>query len=204
MDKVIKETLNYYDENAKTYFDSTVKANMEETYYKFLRHIKMNGYILDFGCGSGRDSKYFIDNGYKVKAIDGSLELCKLASIYIGKPVIHQNFLELDDENIFDGIWACSSILHLPPKDLLKVLRKMIDALKNNGWIYTCFKNGDGEEILNGRYFNYLTKEKFVELLELFPELKLEESYETKSVTNINEVRYWNNFFIKKRIKDKK
>lgn len=34
--------------------------------------------ILDFGCGSGRDTKYFISRGYQVDAIDGSKELAKL------------------------------------------------------------------------------------------------------------------------------
>ena len=39
--------------------------------------------ILDFGCGSGRDSKYFLEKGYTVRAIDGSEKLCELASKYI-------------------------------------------------------------------------------------------------------------------------
>ena len=34
-------------------------------------------HILDFGCGSGRDTKYFLEQGFQVTAIDGSAELCK-------------------------------------------------------------------------------------------------------------------------------
>lgn len=33
--------------------------------------------ILDFGCDSGRDTKYFLEKGYQVAAIDGSAELCR-------------------------------------------------------------------------------------------------------------------------------
>lgn len=45
--------------------------------------------LLDFGCGSGRDTKYFIDNGYEVDAMDGSKELCKAATKYTGIKVQH-------------------------------------------------------------------------------------------------------------------
>ena len=71
-------TLEYYNKNAKIYCEQTLEGNMQENYDKFLQHLPSNAYILDFGCGSGRDSKYFIEKGYKVKAIDGSIEMCKL------------------------------------------------------------------------------------------------------------------------------
>ena len=43
--------------------------------------------ILDLGCGSGRDTRYFLERGYQVNAIDGSAELCALASEYTKIPV---------------------------------------------------------------------------------------------------------------------
>ena len=73
-------TIEYYNKNAETYFEQTVEANLQVVYDEFLSRIPAKSYILDFGCGSGRDSKFFIENGYKVKAIDGSIEMCKLAS----------------------------------------------------------------------------------------------------------------------------
>ena len=64
------DTLNYYNENAELYCEQTKVGNVQENYDRFLRTIPDGSYILDFGCGSGRDSKYFIENGYKVRAID--------------------------------------------------------------------------------------------------------------------------------------
>ena len=133
-------TLEYYNKNAKTYCEQTLEGNMQENYDKFLKHLTTSAYILDFGCGSGRDSKYFIEKGYKVKAIDGSIEMCKLASKYINQEVICMNFEELKDINTYDGIWACSSILHVEKEKLPDILNKMINALKVNGIIYTSFK----------------------------------------------------------------
>lgn len=53
---------------------------------------------------------YFIKNGYKVRAVDGSIEMCKLASNYINQEVECMKFEKLNDINVYDGIWACSSI----------------------------------------------------------------------------------------------
>ena len=158
-------TLEYYNKNAKTYCDQTLVGNLQENYNKFLEHLQPNAYILDFGCGSGRDSKYFLDNGYKVKAIDGSIEMCKLASKYINQEVTCMKFDELNDINTYDGIWACSSILHIEKENLSDILIKMISSLKVNGIIYTSFKIGTGYAIKEGKYYNYLTKDEMIQIL---------------------------------------
>ena len=68
--------------------------------------------VLDFGCGSGRDTKYFLEHGMHVEATDGSEELCRIASDYAGIPVKRMLFQELKETEKYAGIWACSSILH--------------------------------------------------------------------------------------------
>ena len=58
------DTLKYYNDNAEKYFEQTINADLDINYQKVLKHIKKSSYILDFGCGSGRDSKFFIKNGF--------------------------------------------------------------------------------------------------------------------------------------------
>lgn len=89
---------------------STVTVDFQHTQDRFLSFLPINAFILDFGCGSGRDTKYFMEHGYRVEATDGSEELCKLASTYIGVSVKYMLFQELDEQKKYDGIWACSSI----------------------------------------------------------------------------------------------
>ena len=98
---------------------------MHITQDRFLRVLAENRFILDFGCGSGRDTKYFLSKGYQVEATDGSSELCKLASAFTGIKVKEMLFQDLDASDKYDGIWACSSILHLSKKKLLPVSRRM-------------------------------------------------------------------------------
>lgn len=68
-------TLKYYNQNADQFAQGTLAVNFVETQEKFLSKLGEGSYILDFGCGSGRDTKYFILRGYKVDAADGSEEL---------------------------------------------------------------------------------------------------------------------------------
>lgn len=111
----------------------------------FCKSINPGAYILDFGCGAGRDTKYFLDQGYLVEAIDGSEQLCQIASKHTGIKVRQMLFQELKVNEKYDGIWACASILHLPKKELKEVFKKMLTALKPGGRIYTSFKYGEYE-----------------------------------------------------------
>jgi 2-polyprenyl-3-methyl-5-hydroxy-6-metoxy-1,4-benzoquinol methylase len=192
-------TLNYYDSNAKSYFENTMQGNFQENYDRFLNKIPKGAFILDFGCGSGRDSKYFLENGYEVEAIDGSIEMCKLASEYIGQDVKCMKFEELNEEDTYDGIWACSSILHVTKEELPKILEKMINALKQDGIIYTSFKKGKGYEIKEGKYYNFLTKEELESILEkLEMNVELIEYFETIGSTQRSNGVIWTNYIIQK------
>lgn len=76
----MNNTINYYNQNAESFIANTQNADMYLTQERFLRLLDANTSILDFGCGSCRDTKYFLEKGYQVTAIDGSAELCRLAS----------------------------------------------------------------------------------------------------------------------------
>ncbi len=193
-------TLEYYNKNAELYCEQTLIGDLQENYDKFLKHLPKNAYILDFGCGSGRDRKYFKENGYKVKPIDGSDEMCKLASKYLNQDVSCMKFDELNDINIYDGIWACSSILHVEKENLPSILIKMIDALKKNGIIYASFKVGTGYEIKEEKYYNFISKDEMIQILEkLERNVKLIDYFETIPSTKRNAKNtIWGNFIIKK------
>ena len=59
-------TIDYYNKNAEKYTSKTINADMSRQYEMFLKYIKQGGRILDYGCGSGRDSLYFKQLGILV------------------------------------------------------------------------------------------------------------------------------------------
>ncbi|MBQ3545706.1 MAG: class I SAM-dependent methyltransferase [Lachnospiraceae bacterium] len=191
-------TLGYYDNHADEFYNSTVNVEFKSTQENFLSKLKKGSYILDFGCGSGRDTKYFLEKGYKVDAIDGSKQLCKLASEYTGKKVKNMFFQELSEKAKYDGIWACSSILHLSVDELIDVLEKMRIALKDNGIIYTSFKYGDFSGERNGRFFTDMTENSFEELLNNISGLVIEEKWITKDVRPGRGEEKWLNLILRR------
>ena len=155
------DTLNYYEKNADVFANGTVDVVFTDIQDKFLKLLPKGGYILDFGCGSGRDTKYFLGKGFRVDAVDGSERLCRIASGNAGIDVRQMLFSELEADEVYDGIWACASILHLPRKELEDVFKRMLRAVRHGGYIYASFKYGEFEGFRNGRFFTDFTEKSF-------------------------------------------
>lgn len=196
---MLNKTINYYDINAKEFVEGTLNVNFKATQDKFINKLPAKGYILDFGCGSGRDTKYFLAKDFNVDAIDGSIELCKIASEYTNIKVRHMYFNELSIVNKYDGIWACSSILHLSLDDLVDVFKRMSKALKDEGIIYTSFKYGDFSGERNGRYFTDMTEDSFAKLIANVENLKVEEQWITADVRPQRGNEKWLNLILRKK-----
>ena len=160
------ETLDYYNKNAQEFCQSTVNADMSVCYQMFEKYLRRDRKILDLGCGSGRDSKYFLSQGYEVVSIDGSEEICKCASEYLQRPVQCVRFEEMNFSQEFDGVWACASLLHVEKDKLLEVLKRVYMSLKENGILYASFKYGTEEWEKDGRCFVNLNEMRVRELLE--------------------------------------
>ena len=109
----MNETITYYNQNAEEYFDKTVNVSMQELYDQFEVYLKPGDKILDLGCGSGRDSKYFLSKGYDVISVDGSKAMYNLAGAYIGREVRNITFEKINYDNEFDVVWAYASLVHV-------------------------------------------------------------------------------------------
>ena len=192
------KTIEYYNQNADMFAQGTRLVDFTIVQERFRKMLPVGSRILDFGCGSGRDTKYFLEKGYQVAATDGSAELCRLAGSFTGIKVKEMLFQELDEIGVYDGIWACSSILHLPKQELLPVIRKMCDALKDNGVIYTSFKYGDFEGERNGRYFTDFTEDTFDKFMKVIQELTIEEEWITSDVRPGRGEEKWLNLILRK------
>lgn len=191
-------TIEYYNRNAEAYASDTINVDFSLAQNRFLSYIPSGGSILDFGCGSGRDSKYFKEKGFIVDAIDGSEELCKIAEAHTGIKVKCMLFQELDEVNKYDGVWACASILHLTREELKTVFQKMINSLKNDGIIYTSFKYSNYEGERNGRYFIDFTEDSFDDFIKGFSDIKIIDEWITSDVRPDRKNERWLNLILRK------
>ncbi len=192
-------TIEYYENNAESFSQATLNVDFSDVQDRFASLIPEGAFILDFGCGSGRDTKYFLGRGFKVDAIDGSENLCKIASENTGIEVRNMLFSELDAGELYDGIWACSSILHLPKEELRDVFGRMIRAVKKGGFIYTSFKYGEAEGLRKGRYFTDFTEETFREFIREMPETEVIDEWLSADVRPGRSEEKWLNLILKKR-----
>lgn len=192
------DSIAYYDNNAHLFIDGTVDVDMSELYSRFLQHVPSGGHILDAGCGSGRDAKYFLDQGYQISAIDGSKEMVAAASKLTGLPVQQLQFDDISYHYEYDGIWACASILHVEKIKMVETIGKLGTALKDQGILYLSYKYGDSEEVRKGRHFSNYTEESFTRLLIDCQPLQLVEMWTTADARPDRQDELWLNVLLQK------
>lgn len=147
---------------------------------KFIELMNNRGLVLDVGCGSGVKSKYLINKGLKVVGIDIAEKMVEIAKKEVtGGEFIVMDLLDVDKlPYTFDGIFMQAVLLHIPKKDVKEVLNKLVNKLKNGGFLYIAVKEkrlGGAEEEVKidndygynyERFFSYFTTEELNRYLE--------------------------------------
>lgn len=193
-----EQTLSYYEINAERFFQNTHSVDMDSIHEPFLSLLPPGAHILDAGCGSGRDSRAFLERGHEVTALDASEAMVELASQHIGRPVLHMSFDQVRFREDFDGIWACASLLHVAKRSLPQVLERLGKVLKAGGVMYASFKFGEEEIVRNGRLFSDYSEDGLRRLLETQPELKLVRLWRTTDLRQEHSDTVWLNVLLRK------
>ncbi|HOS31552.1 MAG TPA: class I SAM-dependent methyltransferase, partial [Treponemataceae bacterium] len=119
----------FYDLKAAAYADEWYGNDMMlHSIKEFLSILsKKNPEVLDLGCGPGNESRRLQKEGAAVTGIDYSSESIKEAQ----KRNSGITFKELSYDEIdttlgqFDGVFSCSSLIHLNENSLNSVLQKI-------------------------------------------------------------------------------
>ncbi len=194
---MINSTVDFYNKNAHEFYNNTINVNMSEHYKRFEKYLLPQSRILDAGCGSGRDSQYFLSQGYKVHAFDASTEMVKLSSKLTGLSVRQAKFEDVKFDVRFNGIWSSASLLHVDRGSIMGILQRLANMLCENGVLFMSFKYGDKVYKKDGRLFNGYDEGSFCELVAAIPMLTIVQLYKTADVRDERSNEYWLSAIVK-------
>ncbi len=194
----IEPTISYYDENADSFVESTLSVDMSVLYDRFESYLQDGDRILDLGCGSGRDSRYFSKKGYRVVAVDPSIEMCKRAREIASITVYQMCAEDLRFIEEFDAIWACASLLHVKKSNMQDTMNHILTSLKNGGVMYASWKYGEGERVVDGRYYSDYTENDLELLIEKIKGIEIMDTWMTQDVRKERKEDKWINVILKK------
>ena len=167
-----QETLETYNDIAESWNSTLTEEFWLPEYKKFKAYLPQ-GKIIDLGCGSGWDSRWFSQNGYEVTGIDISPAMIGLARAANPKATfLVKSFYDLNfPPESFDGFWCACSLIHVPRAKIGRVLRQIKQLLKKGAVGFVAVKEGQGERMAHWqksgkkRYFVYYSQEEFSRLL---------------------------------------
>jgi SAM-dependent methyltransferase len=191
------ETIRYYNDHADEYVKDTVDLNMEALYLPFLQMVPAGGKVLDAGCGSGRDTKAFLERGYTVTAIDASEKMVEVTTQLTGRPAQQLRLQDIDYQDEFDGIWACASVLHISATEIEGVMKGLFRALRLSGVCYLSFKEGKGERFDRNRRFLDFTASCLEQCLSHHPNVEIIRIWTTDDVRP-SQTNQWVNALVRK------
>ena len=161
MEKDVKRTIQTYNEIAEIYDRLQYSTDVsEEIIESFLREFQ-GQYLLDVGCGPGNDTGVFVEHCLDVSGIDLSEGLLRLAT----GNVPQSSFMLMDmrspalKDGSFEGLWVCSSFIHIPRRDARTTMKEFARVLKPDGLLFINVMEGEREGIVKSRL--YLDKERF-------------------------------------------
>ena len=188
-------SLDYYDKNADQFIDRTVDLDFSPLTEPFLDLVGDKGRLLDLGCGSGRDAKYFLAKGYDVYAVDGSKAMVDHVKEFLGDRIFLSTFEDFKTDMTFDGIWASASLLHVAPENMIEIISKFRNMLTTNGIFFMSFKNREAHFEKDGRHFTCYDEKRLIEMLFQVDGLKVVSVFETEDFRVGKDGELWVNCF---------
>lgn len=114
--------------------------------------------VLDVGCGIGHLYPH-IKNKVKVyRGIDGSLEMLRLAKKHNPNIDMHVgDAYDLSKEGLYDTVIALSLLIHVPFKDVSKVIKELWSHCKKALVFSIALKSPEGSKMVEKPYLTIIT-----------------------------------------------
>lgn len=170
-----KKTIETYNQLAREY-DEETSTFWEEFPQEFVNFFGdfvglTKGRVLDVGSGPGRDGLILKGKGLDVICLDASEEMVKMSKERGLESLVGDfNSLPFED-NFFGGVWAYTSLLHVPKAEVGQVLAEIRRVLQPGGIFALGMIEGESEGYRESsgvkqlRWFSFYSKEELEKLL---------------------------------------
>lgn len=168
-----------YNKTRKTYnalgraYVLSVEPLVPEERKAFAKRLGKGARLLDVGCAGGRDTEFFVKQGFRVTGVDASKVFIRIAKRRV--PTAKFSVMDIrkmpDSLNNFDAVWANAVLLHLQRKEVPKVLRNFSRILVPHGLLHIRVKLGRGSGwvidslVQQPRFFTYFTKTEMLKMI---------------------------------------
>jgi len=187
MPKFIDDNV-YYIEYARAYFEKTSALDSSFFLTPFISNLDTNSFVLDLGCGSGRDLLLLKTMGFRSIGFERSSVLAQMARDHSGCPVVEGDFETYDFSSLrVNALLFSAALVHLPHTRVKSVLDNALYALDGHGMVYVSLKEGNGVSFDGDLRRFFLWKDD--DLRKIFSELGLVvvDFRSTRSVRGIDE-----------------
>ena len=190
---------DYYQENYKVYHEKTFSIDPSSFLAPLAQRLPPEAFVLDVGCGSGRDLLWMKKKGFDVIGFEQSPDLAELARDNAGYEVIEGDFETYDFSSILvDAVMLIGALVHVPHERFLKVIENITSAISDNGSVLITLKEGSGDrKDPDGRTF-YLWQDTKVR--ELFDTLGFKVCDFSASVSKTGSGEVWMSYVLDKSV----
>ncbi|MCW1907934.1 MAG: methyltransferase domain-containing protein [Candidatus Saccharibacteria bacterium] len=162
-------TFQAYDRYADVY-DQEVVDFWEQFPTEFIQAFQEQApgnRVLNLGSGSGRDAVLLRQLGFEVTCVDASAAMVDMTRM-LGFTSVQADFRTLDfTPESFDGIWAYTSLIHIPKSEAEEVLRSVRGLIPAGGVLALGVIQGDHDGMVTrdsmpdeARYFKFYTADE--------------------------------------------
>jgi len=188
---------DYYQKNYKAYHEKTFSIDPSSFLAPLAQRLPAEAFILDVGCGSGRDLLWMKKRGFDVIGFERSGGLAELARDNAGCEVMEGDFETYDFNSILvDAIMLVGALVHVPHEGFSKVFENITSAIPENGSVLITLKEGSGDlKDPDGRIF-YLWEDP--KARELFDSLGFKACDFSTSVSKTGSGDVWMSYVLDK------
>jgi SAM-dependent methyltransferase len=137
---------DYYQKNYKAYHEKTFSIDPSSFLEPLAQRLPPEAFVLDVGCGSGRDLLWMKKRGFEVIGFERSEGLAGLARENADCEVIEGDFETYDFSSIFvDGVMLVGALVHVPHERFSEVLKNITTSISRRGNVLITLKEGRGD-----------------------------------------------------------